>query len=141
MSMMYGEYIDILGMDRIEAIILVGDKFYENGNHQYAVLDYKADFYFEHGHDLSWDNIDQDSLIDQASLVTDKAFREQEMVGLDLYEGDENKMYLLSHYPQAFNDPNILRLCREYADKHGYLLGTFTDEDMLSKEARLLVFE
>lgn len=137
----YGPAIDTRNLARVLAVILIGDRFYTGVNHQYAVFEYDKEYYLgKSNKQITAENMDENpDLVDYAAEITDEAFRDREMVGLDVWSGRDGK-YLLSHYPQAFKDEKVLGLCMKYAEENDCRIGTFVSEDYLSDEARLLVF-
>lgn len=141
MNYRYGKTFNISNLDREEAIILINGKFYSSTIHQYAVLQYKENFYEgKIKGKVTVESLDEDYLIyGKACDITDECFKKCEMIGLDLFCGD-NEDYLLFHYPQSIKEPNVLELCKKYADVHGYKLGTFIDENKLSDIAQLIIF-
>ncbi len=119
--------------DREEAIVLIDGKFYSDDNHQYAMLQYAKDYWTSRNYNLE-DSVDMGEAINH----TDALFREGKIYGLDLFCDGKGNRYILSHYPNLFNDKQNLALVKNLARERGYRIGTFTCETKLGDKCYLL---
>lgn len=117
---------------RVEALVLIDGKFYGGSNHQWAMTDYMADYWSSRDYDLE---IDSD--MGEAIAHTDDLFKQGKVHGFDVFEEGYTR-YLISHYPRAFKDKEAVKCIKTFADKYGYKLGTFMNEEKLGNECYLI---
>ncbi len=122
--------------DRNLAVVLIGDQFYFDYNHQLAMETYAHDYWKKLDYDL-----DAPSDYEEACAYTDDLFRKGKINGFDVftdYTNDGTHQYLISHYRCAFTDPHRAHLINDYAKSHGYQLGTFTSSEELGDDCWLI---
>lgn len=119
------QYIDTSDFSRIQAIIVAYGKLYiSDCDHQEALEMLCSDIGKSTGFD--WSDPDKyDEVQAEAIALTDRLFSENKIQGFDVFEGDDNICYLTSHYPENINAASDI--IRPFAEKHGYVLGTFID--------------
>lgn len=114
--------IDFSNYDRILAIIVAGNNLYVSDcDHQDALEMLCQTLGYSTG--IDWD--DPVTAHEKAVKLTDRLFLENRIQGFDVFEGDENQLYLTAHYPE--NLQSAYPVIRKYAEEHNCILGTFID--------------
>lgn len=117
------EVIDVSGFDRVLALIVAENDIYVSDcDHQDALEMLCNRLSKKSG--IDW-NSDFDTAHKKAVALTDQLFLEDKIQGFSIYEGTENKLYLLSHYPE--NLKTAYPVIQKYAKEHGCIIGTFFD--------------
>lgn len=117
---------------RIEAIVLIDNKFYYGCNHQWAMTEYMSDYWSSRDYDLE---IDSD--MEEAINYTDELFRQGKINGFDLFEGGD-KRYLISHYPNILKNEKIMAQIKKFVSENNYAFGSFMNENKLDDECVLI---
>lgn len=120
--------VDCNDMDRISAIVIYNNKFYESDNHQFALQEALLE---DSDNILSLDeelkNFDYvaDNIDDVANL-TSQLDKDGEIFCLDVFEGDNGK-YLVAHSKEAMY--KHMSILEEYATVHSLKFGCFRELD------------
>ena len=102
------------GLDRTTAILIFNGKWYEDDNHQFALMQAFNEFGIE-----SWTYDYVDNHIDEIATYTNQQTKINQMAALDIY-GEE---YLISHYLE--NLIKHFQLIHSYAMKHNLKIGYY----------------
>ena len=126
--------VDVSDFDRILAIIVADGKVYVSDcDHQEALEMVCEDLGKSTG--LDWGDPNRyDEVHEKAVKLTDELFFENKIQGFSVFTGEEDKLYLIAHYP--VNLETAFKSIKEYAAKTGeFIFGTFVDR---SDRAKLL---
>lgn len=128
------QYIDTSDFSRIQAIIVANGKLYiSDCDHQEALEMLCSDIGKSTG--LDWSDPDKyDEVQKQAIEITDRLFSENKIQGFDIFEGDDNICYLTAHYPE--NLDTAYDVIKPFAEKHGYVIGSFVSNSGMMIEIR-----
>ena len=120
--------VDCNDMDRISAIVIYNNKFYESDNHQFALqeaLSEDSDDILSLDEELKKFDYVVDNIDDVANL-TSQLDKDGEIFCFDVFEGDNGK-YLVAHSKEAMH--RHINILKEYATVHALKFGYFRELD------------
>ena len=119
-----GEVVDLAEYSRMIAIMVAGGKMYLGDDHQDCFEQYCEDIGVSSGFD--WSDPDFDKVFAEAVEKTAALFEDEneDIYGFDVFEREDTR-YLTAHFPS--NMEACFELLKEFAEEHGYILGSFWD--------------